>query len=62
LFAATALYRDRLPSVATTPARWVSPALNGLRAAHSGHVGDYVTWLFVGVAVLCGFLVLPLLR
>jgi multicomponent Na+:H+ antiporter subunit D len=62
LFAATALYRDRLPTVATTLGRRVSPVLNGLRAAHSGHVGDYVTWLFVGVAVLCGFLVFPLLR
>jgi multicomponent Na+:H+ antiporter subunit D len=61
LFAATALYRDRLPSVATTLARLVSPVLNGLRAAHSGHVGDYVTWLLIGVAVLCGFLVFPML-
>jgi multicomponent Na+:H+ antiporter subunit D len=30
----------------------------GLRALHSGHIGDYVAWLFVGVAALGVFLVL----
>jgi multicomponent Na+:H+ antiporter subunit D len=28
--------------------------LTGLRTLHSGHVGDYVTWLVVGVVVLGG--------
>src|SRR3954452_6611828 len=27
-------------------------ALTGLRTLHSGHVGDYITWLVVGVVVL----------
>ncbi|HLI55206.1 MAG TPA: complex I subunit 5 family protein [Acidimicrobiales bacterium] len=33
--------------------------LAALRAAHSGHVGDYVAWLLVGLAVLGGFVGLP---
>jgi multicomponent Na+:H+ antiporter subunit D len=61
LFAVTALHRGRLPAAVTTLARRVSPALTGLRRLHSGHVGDYITWLLVGVAVLCAFVVLPVL-
>jgi hypothetical protein len=30
-------------------------------ALHSGHIGDYVTWLFVGVAALGVLLGVPLL-
>jgi multicomponent Na+:H+ antiporter subunit D len=30
------------------------PLLVGLRTVHNGHVGDYVTWLTVGMAVLGG--------
>lgn len=30
-----------------------------LRKLHSGHVGDYVAWLMVGLAVLAGFIGLP---
>jgi multicomponent Na+:H+ antiporter subunit D len=62
VLAAAALYRNQLPSSATALAQRMSPILNGLRRLHSGHVGDYVTWLFVGVAVLCAFVVLPELR
>jgi len=35
-------------------ARLADRALNSLRALHSGHVGDYVTWLVVGTIVLGG--------
>ena len=28
------------------------PALQRLRALHTGHVGDYVTWLLAGVVTL----------
>jgi multicomponent Na+:H+ antiporter subunit D len=48
--------------VTTTLAHRVAPVLNGLRRLHSGHVGDYVTWVFVGLAVLCAFVVLPAVR
>jgi multicomponent Na+:H+ antiporter subunit D len=36
------------------------PATVALRALHTGHVGDYVAWLFVGVAALGAFVGLPL--
>jgi multicomponent Na+:H+ antiporter subunit D len=48
-------------SLATGPLRAAVPGvggralrrgLTGLRTLHSGHVGDYVTWLVVGVVVL----------
>lgn len=60
LVACTALYADRLPGVLTAAARPVGRALTGLRQLHSGHVGDYVAWLFVGVAALGLLLGLPL--
>jgi multicomponent Na+:H+ antiporter subunit D len=47
------------PGLITT-ARALQPALTGLRRLHSGHIGDYVTWLLVGVAALGALLVLPL--
>ena len=36
------------------------PATVALRSLHTGHVGDYVAWLFVGVAALGAFVGLPL--
>ncbi|WP_225830052.1 complex I subunit 5 family protein [Streptomyces sp. NK08204] len=35
-------------------------ALAGLRRLHSGHVGDYVAWLAVGIVVLAALVGLPL--
>ena len=46
--AAAALWPHRLPS-------WPRPvrvALDTLHRGHSGHVGDYVAWLLVGVTAL----------
>jgi len=60
LVACTALYADRLPGVLSAAARPVGRALTGLRQLHSGHVGDYVAWLVVGVAALGLLLGLPL--
>jgi multicomponent Na+:H+ antiporter subunit D len=37
----------------------LSRGLEGLRSLHSGHIGDYVAWLMLGLAVLGGFLGLP---
>ena len=51
-------YRDRLSRL-TAP---VATGMRGLRALHSGHVGDYVTWLFVGVVVIAALVGLPLHR
>lgn len=61
LVALAALYRDRLPARLVAVARPVAPILAGVRALHSGHVGDYVAWLFVGVAGLGALVGLSLL-
>jgi multicomponent Na+:H+ antiporter subunit D len=45
------LYRDRLPERVTDV---LATVLHPLRAAHSGHVGDYVAWLTFGTAVIGG--------
>jgi multicomponent Na+:H+ antiporter subunit D len=52
LVAATALYADRLPQLLRRISRVLNPPLGALRAAHSGHLGDYVVWLLVGVTLL----------
>jgi multicomponent Na+:H+ antiporter subunit D len=43
-----------LSGVRPRPLDWLRPAFAGLRAVHSGHVGDYVAWLTAGVAVIGG--------
>jgi multicomponent Na+:H+ antiporter subunit D len=45
------LYRARLPKAATEA---LGRVLAPLRAAHSGHIGDYISWLTFGVAVIGG--------
>ena len=52
LIAAAAVLRTRLPGWAVAVADAGRPALRGLRALHSGHIGDYVAWLLVGVVSL----------
>lgn len=54
LVAASAVFGARLPGWITTTARAALPPLRVLRGLHSGHVGDYVTWLVVGVVALAG--------
>ncbi len=51
------LYRDRLPQGVT---RALARGLAPLRAAHSGHVGDYVAWLTFGTAVIGGLFALTI--
>lgn len=46
--AALGLVRPTLPRSLVA---WANRPLDMLRAAHSGHVGDYVTWLTIGIAV-----------
>jgi multicomponent Na+:H+ antiporter subunit D len=49
------LYRRRLPrAVSAGAGRLLSPPIHVLRELHSGVVGDYVTWLAVGTAVVGG--------
>lgn len=46
--------RDKVPLV-----RRATSIVGVLRGLHSGRIGDYVAWLFVGIAVLAGFVGLP---
>ena len=57
-YALLALFSYRLPEGLQHLFARLSSALGGLRAVHSGHPGDYVTWITLGVAVLgalCAF-------
>jgi len=49
------LYRRRLPRVVSrTARRTLAPPVHVLRELHRGVVGDYVTWVAVGTAVVGG--------
>ena len=48
--------RRRLPQGAEAVLGYVNRAAAPLRAAHSGHIGDYIAWLTVGVATFGGIL------
>jgi multicomponent Na+:H+ antiporter subunit D len=53
LLALGLLYRRRLPeALRAGAARVLVPPLDGLRALHSGHVGDYVAWLTLGTGTV----------
>jgi multicomponent Na+:H+ antiporter subunit D len=59
--AALGLYRRRLPrAVVGAAGRALAPPIHVLRSLHSGVVGDYVTWVAVGTAVLGGVFALLL--
>ena len=47
--------RRRLPRN-TALQRGARAALSPLRSVHSGHIGDYIAWLTIGVAVYGGIL------
>jgi multicomponent Na+:H+ antiporter subunit D len=57
LLAATALHRERL-TAALRAVRPTRPVFAALQTLHSGAIGDYVTWLVVGVTVLGGLFAL----
>jgi multicomponent Na+:H+ antiporter subunit D len=57
-FALASLWAGRLPSwVSTAQGPW-RVVLRGLHAVHRAHVGDYVSWVLVGFAVLGATLLL----
>jgi multicomponent Na+:H+ antiporter subunit D len=58
--AAAGLYSQSLARRLGRLARVGSRSMAGVRALHSGHVGDYVTWLVTGVAGLVALVGLPL--
>jgi multicomponent Na+:H+ antiporter subunit D len=51
------LYRARLPEAVSAA---LARALQPMRAAHSGHIGDYVAWLTFGTAVVGGLFALTI--
>lgn len=59
--AALALWGPRLPRAARSATYLARRIAGGLRRAHSGYIGDYVAWLFLGTAALAGLIGLPLL-
>ncbi len=52
--AAAQLYSRRLPAPVRAVGVALRPPLRILRATHSGHLGDYVVWLLLGVTLLAG--------
>jgi multicomponent Na+:H+ antiporter subunit D len=52
LFALGAVYHGRLRAGVRRLGSPMLPALRGLKALHSGRIGDYVAWLTVGTATL----------
>jgi multicomponent Na+:H+ antiporter subunit D len=50
----------RIPRPVETARRPVHTVLAGLRAVHSGHIGDYVAWLVLGVVALTALVGVPL--
>ena len=55
--ALASIERRRLPRTLVEGGRAVGrPVLAPLRAVHSGHVGDYIAWLTVGMATFGGIL------
>jgi multicomponent Na+:H+ antiporter subunit D len=59
--AAMAVWAPRLPAAWRVPTRPLTASLSALRRLHSGHVGDYVAWLFLGAAGFATLLAVPLL-
>jgi len=59
-FAALGLWAERLPRAVRLAGAGLRPVMHLLRRVHSGHIGDYVAWLFVGVAIVAGLVGLPL--
>jgi multicomponent Na+:H+ antiporter subunit D len=53
LLAAAALYRRRFTGLVRA-LRPTQPAFTALKTLHSGAIGDYVTWLVLGITVLGG--------
>ncbi|HEV7208100.1 MAG TPA: complex I subunit 5 family protein [Mycobacteriales bacterium] len=59
--AAVALYPPKL-RVGERTTRVARAPIIALHRIHSGHVGDYVAWMFVGIAALSALVALPLQR
>jgi multicomponent Na+:H+ antiporter subunit D len=47
------------PAARRTVGALAAPVLSALRAAHSGHIGDYLAWMFAALAALAAAVGLP---
>lgn len=59
--AVLAVYAQCLPGALRRFFRPAKPVVATLHRLHSGHIGDYVAWLFLGVAAVTALIGLPLL-
>jgi multicomponent Na+:H+ antiporter subunit D len=53
------LYPQRFPTAVRRGAGMFGVPLRVVRRAHSGHIGDYVAWLLVGLALLGALVGVP---
>jgi multicomponent Na+:H+ antiporter subunit D len=58
--AAAALYGSKGVDRLMPSLRLVYRPIEFLQKLHSGHVGDYVAWMMMGMTVVAGFVGLPL--
>jgi hypothetical protein len=58
-FASASLWPGRVPGPLRAVRGAWRRAVQGLRVVHRAHVGDYVSWVLVGFAVLGAVLLLP---
>ncbi len=61
LVAGLGLYPSRLPAAVRAAFSPLRPVVTGLHRMHSGHIGDYVAWLFAGITAVAALVGLPLL-
>lgn len=59
VFGAAGVWHQRLPCVPEWARQPPLRALDALRGVHSGHLGDYVAWMLVGIAGFAALLILP---
>jgi multicomponent Na+:H+ antiporter subunit D len=54
------LYAARLPAALRRAGLAAATPLRVVRQVHSGHIGDYVAWLLLGLAAVAGLIGLPM--
>lgn len=59
VLAFVALYAKRLPAAVRQSGALLGQPFHVVRQAHSGHIGDYVAWLLVGLALLGALIGVP---
>ncbi|WP_308465185.1 hypothetical protein [Rathayibacter soli] len=59
LVATTGLYAQNLPRVVKAAVHPLRGIVHGLHRIHSGHIGDYVVWLLIGVGGAVALAIVP---